>query len=370
MNTKLEINYEAPIIIIGAGRSGTTLLSAMLGLHPDISLHAETAFYIPKVWLHLMEYYDFIVSWSGMMKSISLSNQLPVEQDLVTRRSKEEKRIANIVINSLIDIVDIDRSKRHWGYKEIWNGCNAHFFDWKIYDQVFPQATWVHLIRNPFKFVDSQARNKGEELTKDFLLYHLSDWTSMMNYSRLRRQTGRYFEFRYEDLLEDPRGILTPLFNHLEIGWSDLCARALATTWVPARHPKLQRFPDIKPAIPGLNELVEELHYTEDIKNLGIELMNLRDNFNNKQVVIELNNFRHVNDNYLVPLGNDPSLAFLHLYEDEQKIGPVVNNDKIVQKIGMGSYCFANLEGSIYLMMSTSDNTDPRMNSRKYTLRN
>jgi hypothetical protein len=365
-----KIDLTAPIIIIGAGRSGSTLLSAMLSLHPDISFHGETSFYIPQIWSNIMEHYNFFIGWPERIKDIKLSGKvLPKETSIEIRRN-EEKRIANIIINSLIDIVGIDRSKKHWGYKEIWNGGHAHYFDWKIYDQIFPQATWVHIIRNPFHHVDSQARNSGQELTDDFILNQLSDWTSIINYSRLRQQTGRYFEFRYEDLLEDPRGILTPLFNHLEIEWSDLCAKALATKWVPARHPRSQRFPQINPTIPGLNELIEEFNYTEDIKNLGINIIDQRNVFFNKQVIVDLNKFQYINDYYAVPLGGDSRLAFLHLYENDQKIGPVVSNINIVKTIGRGSYCFAKIEGNIYLMMSTSDNTDPVKNNRNYSLRN
>ena len=45
------MDCQAPIIVIGAGRSGTTLLKRILDAHPAISFAGETKFLTARLWL-------------------------------------------------------------------------------------------------------------------------------------------------------------------------------------------------------------------------------------------------------------------------------------------------------------------------------
>ncbi len=46
----MSSRYEAPIIIIGAGGSGSTLLDRSLNAHPDIDMIGETKFLVANAW--------------------------------------------------------------------------------------------------------------------------------------------------------------------------------------------------------------------------------------------------------------------------------------------------------------------------------
>lgn len=48
-------NIEAPVIVIGAGRSGTHLLERMLNAPPDILMYGETRFLVPRMWHQLWD---------------------------------------------------------------------------------------------------------------------------------------------------------------------------------------------------------------------------------------------------------------------------------------------------------------------------
>src|SRR4051812_3561595 len=45
-----RLDPTAPIVIVGAGRSGTTRLVAVLGDHPDVYMMGETSFLLPRLW--------------------------------------------------------------------------------------------------------------------------------------------------------------------------------------------------------------------------------------------------------------------------------------------------------------------------------
>src|ERR1700733_11625074 len=55
-----EPDFSAPVIIIGPGRSGTTLLDAALGEHPDMYMIGETQFLVQRVWKTLWEFPGFV----------------------------------------------------------------------------------------------------------------------------------------------------------------------------------------------------------------------------------------------------------------------------------------------------------------------
>src|SRR5262245_19644003 len=73
----------APIIIIGAAGSGSTLLDRTLGAHPDIDMKGETKFLLAETWraftragasltlrdLDLARYFDADPSLEGRIKS-------------------------------------------------------------------------------------------------------------------------------------------------------------------------------------------------------------------------------------------------------------------------------------------------------------
>ena len=46
----LPFDATSPVIIVGAGRSGTTRLAATLGEHPDFYMIGEMSFLLPRLW--------------------------------------------------------------------------------------------------------------------------------------------------------------------------------------------------------------------------------------------------------------------------------------------------------------------------------
>jgi len=222
------------IIVIGAGRSGSTLLTRILNEHPNIKFGGETDFLAPRLWAELWEN-RFWFHWKMQAESLSPSgvsrrdNQslynLRSETDLeiptqVMERSRQKvTSVIQSVIKTLLDTED----SLVWGYKEPWNGSESFLYEWKIYDNVFPNAMWLHLVRDPFSFVKSCSQWVRHNLDMSFLTRQLNEWVGVVKFSRERNATRRYYEIRFEDLIHTPQKVLQPVLDSFGLRWSEAC---------------------------------------------------------------------------------------------------------------------------------------------------
>ena len=258
------------MIVVGAGRSGSTLISRMLDQHEEIRFCVDNNFLVPRLWLEFWEdrfWFNGKLFVESNPTSVLASYPHVTESDLL----KEMNRVGRLIAGTLIALLDIDVGRwRAWGYKEIWNGSPRFQYDWIPYDIVFPGAIWVHLIRNPFDFTRSCANWNCDPFTLDYLRGRLKDWTSMVECSRKRTSTGRYFEIRYEDAIRDPERVLTPVLDQLGLRWSEACRDALSSYQLKSRsneeldssgHYCRDEIEACTEGIMGLKELMDELGY-------------------------------------------------------------------------------------------------------------
>ena len=420
------MNITAPIIVIGAGRSGSTLLTGILSRHPEISMFGETNFLAPHLWNVVLQDLRFgsLMTWPAPTLAIRDGKRRPQQRldltwdnpsewskfygmDITPYWENERSRIAEILAEKIMKLIKIDETRKHWGFKEIWNGSGTNRYDWKIYDTIFPNAVWVHLIRNPFEFAASNAAWNAVPFTYSFMIERLKDWVSMVRYSKLRQQTGRYFEIRYEDLVTDPQKTLSPLFDFLNIDWSVECSKAMEIKQVPSnrnRDQEMEVFKSQAVEVAGLYNLAEEFGYLEDIKNTGINLINdnviFAENEYAEETFLHDNNTSSIEDNLTAFLKNMPAIDFVlpreHIFHEEGycyiypfrtmaakmfSYLPVYNHlilyedgnplplgnalHEEIRRAGKGRYSMWYEQ----IYFSTSDNSDPRTNGRTYSVR-
>jgi hypothetical protein len=273
------MDYQAPTIIIGPGRSGTTLLVRILDSHPHMSFYNEPDFLVPKVWRAIWSKNpfgdSFFLRWQ-ILRETGFQRYSEVPGEVKGKvRQREEERIGGIMARLVPRIFNLEESCPHWGFKDIWNGSAAHEYAWEIYDQVFPRATYAQVRRHPLDFAASCAGSTNQQFTRDYLVARLKDWVSMIGYSRLRETTGRFFEIAYEQLLADPARALEPLFSHLGLPWRQECAAPLTDNFMksPRRRTQEHEVFQTRVAIPGLYELVRDMGYLEDIQARGLTIL-------------------------------------------------------------------------------------------------
>lgn len=204
-----------PVFLLGFPRSGTTLLRVFLDAHPDLAIPFES----------------FVL--------IDFAKRAPRYGNLATgtdRRRLVEDLLGSKGIRSWNPRVepedfDLDRcgtyaaiveqlfaayarrcGKPRWGDK-----TPSYTRDFHVLYELFPQAKFLHLIRDGRDAAVSLVRQQwgpGDYLTA------LSQWNEVVTWSRKMGRMlprGQYLEVRFEDLTADPEAVLRQIAAFLEL---------------------------------------------------------------------------------------------------------------------------------------------------------
>lgn len=205
------------IVIVGVGRSGTSLLQSMLASHSDVDFLPETGFirryWIPKKFSRLVHSGNY----KKMVRLIRLDERL--------------SRLSINVENALSFVAEScgDEQLESAFYKRI---CmhelkNENNFigdkDPKLIEhqpfisQNLKNSNVVHIIRDPR---DVLLSKKNAEWSKHRHVWlHIFAWRVQLELGlKYARDTNlRYFELRYENLISSPEDILLALCNFLGV---------------------------------------------------------------------------------------------------------------------------------------------------------
>jgi hypothetical protein len=224
LNSKPQVNsLDRPLFIWGAPRSGTTLFYQLMAQHPDTGYLINAKTNKPRegtgFWWHV-----FGEQRGIMDASLAQSQKINQVRNDYARMLKAQKK------SRLLDKIP---------FMILWI---------PLINEVFPQARHFHIIRDGRAVVNSvlyKVRYAEGERYRLFrekkllfgpyppeLLEPMS-LPSAQRYARQwlllveqgRRNAGllgeRYFELRYEDLVNDPRGWLKAAFEHAQLDYDD-----------------------------------------------------------------------------------------------------------------------------------------------------
>lgn len=213
-----------PFFIIGSGRSGTTLLMAILTSHPDIFIppeskvisrlvrrcqslnflpwrqlsrlivsrfEAQRKFYLWEV--NVAEFYDELLSLRK--KERSLAKALDMFYCYCGRQKKEEFKI--------------------WGDKSPINTLNLGWIH-----RVFPQAKFIHIIRDGRDVVSSMLI-KGDTPAGRNIELACRRWNRSIELAqRFGQMKGKhYVELRYEELVSHPELTVRRICEFLSVDY-------------------------------------------------------------------------------------------------------------------------------------------------------
>jgi hypothetical protein len=187
-----------PYFLIGAERSGTTLLRLMLDAHPLISWLNEFEYAVDKIvssdgWPDLDSYADWLSTHrvfraTGFSIDRSLNYPSLVKSFLAQKRQKDKKPIIGAT-------------------------CHRH------YDRllrIFPQAKFIYLLRDPR---DVARSNIGMGWAGN-VWYGVDRWIKAEELWRKIKShlaNNHYFEVRYEELITYPEDTLEVICQFLNI---------------------------------------------------------------------------------------------------------------------------------------------------------
>lgn len=271
-------DWTAPIIVVGAGRSGTTRLTATLAAHRDVYMLGETSFLLHRMWTAFHEQPAYVrnwrlgqlaqqtraewraVSWGEFWNSAAIGRNLAnlgPELDAIERA--ETSRLQRLFGAFLAEAL-IPPSLRapRWGFKEIWGGSGGAAVDWSLYHAAYPAAHFVHSMRHPVAYLRSALSHRGRaDAPPDTIVHELREWVAMVRHARGLASTGRYVEFRMEDF----DAALPRLLDALGLEPDPACEVAARVRYLPSEARAIAVPPPLLDEVVGLRPLCLELGY-------------------------------------------------------------------------------------------------------------
>jgi len=214
---RMTTGQKPPIFILGNRRSGTTMLRLMLTSHPNIVIPPEGGFIVALGWQ-----FDRNITNSSLDVHLFIDKLMDMDtaQDWELNRGKLQHNLQMLIpctFPELVDGVYSEFIQQNFPQKVRWGDKTTWYCDFlNQINQYFPEAQFIHIIRDgravaaSYKHVPHLSKN-----IKEIAL----EWA--WNINQITRfgtsiSPSRYFEVRYEDLVNDPEGELKRICVYLQ----------------------------------------------------------------------------------------------------------------------------------------------------------
>ncbi len=186
----------SPTIVYGPPRSGTTYLIQVLNRHPEIFISNETRLF---VWAH---------------RSLNVVTQ--EWHSLFNKREDFVEYLRGAYPKLIRDFYKkLHPRARYWGDKNPYYAAKVNEGCLDTIADLFPETRFIHIVRDGRDVVSSlMRRGWGNFETSHHIWAEQVDIGSAFGKSL---PANRYFEVRYEDLVQDDVGIARKLFEFLGI---------------------------------------------------------------------------------------------------------------------------------------------------------
>jgi len=208
-----------PVFLIGSGRSGTTMLRAVLATHRDIACYPNEA---NELW------HPRLYPWHA---SDVDAPPLWVDPDRFTRVSLANRpRDWDLRVRAVFGAYQV----LHRGHVFLNKSVMIHFMLPRILE-IYPEARFIHLYRNGLAVARSYPRKERAKLVRNaryrndgiriddesLFTQFVAYWSRSMqeideqNGALALTENGRLLEMRYETLCADPANEVRRVFEHL-----------------------------------------------------------------------------------------------------------------------------------------------------------
>lgn len=209
---------QAPIFIIGSGRSGTTLLRQILSAHPNIHICQEAGFFLGSQFVpsrantnDWMECYFRSYFFAGLnidaqviRKELTEKLGYPVSREYMTDAYR-----------AIMRCVARKYRKTRYGDKTPLNSLYLE----RIFKD-FPNATVIHMVRDPRATIYSLSKMPWASGSIIF-----NTWYYYTQISKIGLYGDRILEIRLEDLVTDTKETLERILQFVGEPWHDAVMR-------------------------------------------------------------------------------------------------------------------------------------------------
>jgi Sulfotransferase family len=209
---------DAPVIVLGVRRSGTTLLRVMLDRSPELAVPDES-YFVPQLARRHRGTVE-PASFVDDLRRLPTLAEWGLSADAVAARLRSGMTTGE-AIAAVFEAYAAERGKPRWGDK-----TPLYMQHLPLLEHLFPEASFVHLIRDgrdaalSFLSVPEGIMTEGWGYPRDVAGF-ACQWATEVRAARAlgeRAGPGRYLELRYEALVADPASELrrTCSFGGLE----------------------------------------------------------------------------------------------------------------------------------------------------------
>ena len=250
------MDISKPIFIIGSARSGTTLLYNILSKHKDLA-------YVNRNIINARVYIGFTSKKSGMLLRLDKGRNIRIAlarllNMIYKDRYHQEPHEANYLFarymgtyryvtehdyKPYMDMLkeDIYYIQKVFNKDRFINKNPHHAFRVRLLNKIFPDAKFIHIIRDGravayslYRFEQTTPNAVADNLRNILDSMYDPSRSKLYNYglawqvivSRAREikyleKEGRYYEIRYEDLIADPIYFIKDIIDFCELEWYD-----------------------------------------------------------------------------------------------------------------------------------------------------
>ena len=263
--------HEAPVIILGYWRSGTTLLHELLSTDPDFCFPTTHDCMNPHSFVLAQPFTglrtgairrpqdEMPLTWASPQEDefalFALGARSPYEGLLVPGRYQEAQALG-----------DVERlspgAKRKWkrifvsflrnvtakgGGRPVILKSPAHGYRVGVIRRLFPQARFILITRNPYEVLESMtgtcrafmetfgaAPPLADDALREIILAERMRFEEKLHEEIAGLPASQFASIRYEDLIADAPGCIESIYRQLQLGEPER-ARARAAAEMEAR---------------------------------------------------------------------------------------------------------------------------------------
>jgi hypothetical protein len=210
--------------VVGAPRSGTTMLRLMLDAHPDLAIPPETYFITKaaKRWNRPRKAFRRRDPVEVYLETVTEHKRWPdfhLDADAFRERVRETRpEDLGDAVRAFYEMYAEKVGKPRWGDKTPF-----YVRKMEVIEEVLPEARFIHLVRDGRAVALSI---KDLWFGPDTIPECAEFWVARIDEAREKAgQVDHYIEVRYEDLVRDPEPELRRIAEFVELPWDERMVR-------------------------------------------------------------------------------------------------------------------------------------------------
>lgn len=214
---------SSPISIVSYGRSGTSLLSWVLGNHPDVDFIGETAQMVFWTWLAVEQSHTVVRTNGDKPQAVTRESAVFCGEAVRSVFRGLFPSTKKYILQKPIGMPEA-----FWYLKLKKIECAAWY--WNALNHSFPDGKFLTILRNPLDVAISAALFWNVPL-RDVLL-QLGEMADLITH----KDSKIDYAVEYDRLVAEPEAQIRALCRHLSLDFHPAMLEALATRHVPQKE--------------------------------------------------------------------------------------------------------------------------------------